>query len=162
MRNRRGDADVVETAAAFALDCFGAASATVNRIDLRRASYHSVVNVGQLGLGETRHPTNERYGFDEFPWATDNILRHRSYATDLGDPGCPPEYDALLHRLDKRACLGAPIERGGSLHGELWLTRDLPFGDDDVHLACALGVATARHLGDQSLGRRSGPASLAR
>lgn len=161
LRERRGDAEVVETVASFALECFGAASATVNRIDRRSARYHSVVNVGRLGPGETRRPTNELYGFDEFPWTTEQMLHHASYATDLADVSCPPEYEALLHRLDKRACLGAPIERGGSLLGELWLTRDVPFGDDDVHLASALGVATARYLGNHAIAHGGGPASLA-
>ena len=146
MSRRVGDADVVETVATFVLESFGAASATINRVDHSRGAYHSVVNVGRLGLGETTRPADESYGFAEFPWATEMLLAHRGYATDLSDERCPPEYQALLSRLDKRACLGAPIERRGQLLGEVWLTRDIPFEDRDIHLLTAIGAATARYL----------------
>ncbi|MFZ0325432.1 MAG: GAF domain-containing protein [Actinomycetes bacterium] len=144
--DRTGKLEIVDTVASFARDTFDAASVTVNHTDHVRGFYRSVVNVGRLGPGESFHPEAETYGFDEYPFTTMTLLAGRGFRSDLTDPECPAEYEQLLRRLGKAACLGAPIRRQGTLLGELWLSRDRPFGDHDVDLLSALGAATAKYL----------------
>ena len=146
LADRAGELEVVDTVAEFARDTFAAASATVNHMDHAHGRYRSVVNVGLLGPGETLHPADETYGFGDYPWTTLALMSGRGHRAALSDLECPQEYEQLLHRLGKAACLGAPIRRHGTVMGELWLSRDEPFGDNDIDLLTALGAATARYL----------------
>lgn len=144
--DRRGEQDVVDAVASFAREAFAAASVTVNHMDHARGHYRSVVNLGHLGPGESLHPADETHGFADYPWTTMALLAGRGYRSHLSDPDCPLEYQQLLRRLGKPACLGAPIRRQGTVMGELWLSRDEAFADRDVDLLTALGAATARYL----------------
>jgi hypothetical protein len=142
--------DVSDAMGAEALDVFGSSSATIQLLDRQARRYRTINNIGALAPGEHPHPDAETYDFDAYPFSTSALLRGRPYQASLLDPNCPPEYRELLEQADRISCLGAPVFVDGRTVAELWMARsnDVPFGEYDERLACAVGVVLGRRLAE--------------
>lgn len=115
----------VEAVAETARDLLGAASLSISSRDNDGRALTTVVNVGSLGPGEVRWPSDERYELETYPRAVEaqRLGRHHVALTHVDDPAADPAEVALLRRLGKASCLNAPIVVDGLLWGELWASR---------------------------------------
>jgi GAF domain-containing protein len=140
--------DLSDVIGVEALDVFGATSATLQLFDRQARRYRTVSNAGSLARGEDRHPVDEAYDFDAYPFSTSALLRGRPYRASTLDPACPSEYRQMLERADRVSCLGAPVIVHGRVAAELWLARDsaVEFDELDERLACAVGVLVGRRI----------------
>ena len=66
---------VLELAACEAREAIGAASLSISRFEDGGRRYRTLINVGQLGEGEVKHPADEIYAVSDFP-------RLRPHGTD--------------------------------------------------------------------------------
>jgi len=115
----------IEAVAETARDLLGAASLSISRCDEGGTVLSTVVNVGDLGPGEVRWPSDEHYELATYP-RTVAVLeagQHRVALAHVDDPTSDPAEVALLHSLAKASCLNAPIVVDGALWGELYASR---------------------------------------
>jgi diguanylate cyclase (GGDEF)-like protein len=96
------------------------------------------LNVGDLGLGETRWPDDELYSvrhFDIYAMVDDGF---KTSTNHLDDPDCDLHHRTLLHQLGKGSSLLAPIVVDGTAWGELYTTRHVgqPRSTDPVDVSC--------------------------
>ncbi len=114
--------DVMEQAAEAALEVTGAASLSISRWERNRDAMRTLVNVGELGPGEERLPTNEVYSLAEHPLVAKLLRDGQPYHTVVDDPEASPAAVALLESLGKDSDLGVPIVLDGEVWGEVWAT----------------------------------------
>jgi diguanylate cyclase (GGDEF)-like protein len=112
--------DVLELAADRALDALGCASLSIGRWEA--GWIVTLVNVGQLGPGEERLPTDERYPLDQFPTTASVLASGGMMVAAVDDPDTDPAQRELLRRLEKETSLTVPIVIEGTTWGELWAT----------------------------------------
>jgi diguanylate cyclase (GGDEF)-like protein len=115
----------IEAVAETARDLLDAASLSIESRDEHAQVLTTLVNVGDLGPGEVRWPTDEKYDLAAFPQtlAVLGTGAHTVSLAHLGDPSSDPAELALLERLGKASCLNAPIVVDGALWGLLYATR---------------------------------------
>ena len=102
-----------------------ASEVTVNRFDAAAQQWVTVANIGHLGVGEDRFPTNEVYSRSRFPQVTALLERGEGYVGVLYVGDCLPEVARGLALYGKSSCVGVPLNaEDGKLWGELYATRD--------------------------------------
>lgn len=133
--------DVLEQAAEAALEVTGAASLAVSRWDRDADEMRTLINVGKLGPGEERFPTDEVYALAEYPQVAELLRRGTPYRTAIDDPGGHPLALALLRETGKDSELAVPVVLDGDVWGEVWATteRGSPrFDESDVRFLQAI------------------------
>ncbi|MGH2742734.1 MAG: GGDEF domain-containing protein, partial [Thermoleophilaceae bacterium] len=112
--------DVLELAAERSLEAIGAASLSIGRWE--SGWIVTLVNVGQLGPGEERVPSDERYPLAEYPTTARVLASGGMMVAAVDDPDTDGAHRMLLSRLEKESSLTVPIVIEGSTWGELWAT----------------------------------------
>lgn len=115
----------------------------------------TIVNVGDLGPGEVRHPTDELYLFSDFPRFAESLANGRPYLVCVDDDDAEPAARQTMLRLGKDCSLTVPIVVGGKTWGELWAATapgTHRMTDDDVAFLFAVAshvaeaIAQAEHV----------------
>ena len=114
--------DVLELAAERAIEALGCASLSIGRWEA--GWIVTLVNVGRLGPGEERLPSNERYPLSEFPSTARVLSSGGMLVASVDDPDTDPAQRDLLRRLEKESSVTVPVVIEGSTWGELWATSD--------------------------------------
>jgi diguanylate cyclase (GGDEF)-like protein len=114
--------DVLELAAERALEALGCASLSIGRWEA--GWIVTLVNVGRLGPGEERLPSDERYPLDQYPSTAHVLANGGMLVASVDDPDIDPAHRELLRRLEKVSSVAVPIVIEGTTWGELWATSD--------------------------------------
>jgi diguanylate cyclase (GGDEF)-like protein len=114
--------DVLELAAERALEALGCASLSIGRWEA--GWIVTLVNVGRLGPGEERLPSDERYALEEYPTTARVLSSGGMMVASVDDPDTDPAQRELLRRLEKESSVTVPIVIEGTTWGELWATSD--------------------------------------
>lgn len=114
--------DVMEQAAEAALDVTGAASLSISKWERERDAMRTLINVGELGPGEERFPSDELYSLDEHPLVAKLLKDGQSYFTAVDDPEASRAAVDVLTALGKDSDVGVPIVLDGEVWGEVWAT----------------------------------------
>ena len=127
--------DALEVIAEQTRAALGADSLSISRWQRERGVLHTMINVGELGPGEQRWPTDEEYPLADFRYVADLLGQGRPYVTSLDDRDIDPAVESLLRRLNKYSELAVPVMYEGVMWGELWASgaERRRFGPDDVH-----------------------------
>ena len=115
-------AQVVELAAEEARQAVGAASLSVSRWERETGTLRVLVNVGELGPGEERNPTDERYPLEADRAAATLLSEGIAYFNAIDSPGVDPWSAGRLVRLGKESEVGVPIVVEGDAWGEVYAT----------------------------------------
>ena len=144
--------DLVELTAEEARRALDAASLSISRWDRESGTFRALVNVGLLGPGESRFPTDEVYAVSQWP-AAQRLVEHREGHVTTADDG--DEEAARLAELGKDSSVATPIVVEARVWGELFATRtagqrrfsraDLDFANA-VATQVAAGVVQADHF----------------
>ncbi len=113
---------VVELAAEEARQAVGAASLSVSRWERDAGTLRVLVNVGELGPGEERNPTDERYPLADDRAAATLLSEGIAYFNAIDSPGVDPWSAGRLVRLGKESEVGVPIVVEGDAWGEVYAT----------------------------------------
>jgi diguanylate cyclase (GGDEF)-like protein len=84
----------------------------------------TLVNVGRLGPGEERLPSDERYPLDDYPTTARVLASGGMMAAAVDDPDTDEAHRALLRRLGKESSLTVPIVIEDTTWGALWAASD--------------------------------------
>jgi len=142
--------DVVETAADAALEALGVSSLSISRWERDHGELRTLINVGDLGEGEERHPADEVYRTAGFPDLDELVHRRRPHRASVADPEADPDEVALLRSLGKAESLAVPIVYGEDVWGELYATQaeGRPgFDDRDLRFLQAIADQIAAAVG---------------
>ena len=149
---------LLECAAEEALHALKAASVSIGRLEHGERTLRTLINVGELAVGEARWPEDETYSLDR--WGRlGRVLNDGLTRTDqLGAVDCDPKEAELLRSLDKGSSLTALIRVDGTVWGEFFATRRVgepPFAEGAVSyvdvLVAILGAAISRSLREATL-----------
>jgi diguanylate cyclase (GGDEF)-like protein len=110
--------EVLEVAAEEIRRALRAASVSISRWDREADLLHTLINVGELGPGEQRRPTDENYGLEDFPRSRRLLERQESYIVTVDDATVPAD-QRVLQSLGKDSALAVPIVYDGRSWGEL-------------------------------------------
>lgn len=117
--------DLIEAVAETAQSLLAADSLSISQFHADRGELQTLINVGELGAGEQRWPTNETYRVADFPdtlgFLHGRPVRH--LATCVDDAHAEPAEARLLASLGKRSSLKAAVMLEGRVWGELWSAR---------------------------------------
>ena len=146
--------EVLEVAAEEALTAVNAASLSVSRWDREQNVLRTIINVGDLGPGEERYPTDETY-----PLSNDSVggrLLHKglAYFNAVDDPDLEPGCAARLERLGKESDVGVPILVEDVTWGEVYATTapgQPRFRSEDVRFLEAVAGQLALAIGRAEL-----------
>jgi diguanylate cyclase (GGDEF)-like protein len=132
--------DLVEAVAETSRQLLDADSLSVSELSECRTLLRTLINVGDLGSGEERWPTNESYLITDFPDTLGFLVDKpvRRLATHVDDPNAEPAEVKLLVSLGKQSSLKTPIVVDGRVWGEMWASRGPgrpPFSDYDGDVA---------------------------
>ncbi len=135
-----GAEDLMEAVAETSRELLGADSVSISQLQDDRCTLRTLVNVGELGVGEQRWPANETYQVADFPDSLGFLLDLpvRRVATSVDDPLAEPAEVALLRSLGKTSSLKSAIVVDAKVWGELWAGRAwpaAPFSEFDADLA---------------------------
>jgi diguanylate cyclase (GGDEF)-like protein len=114
--------DVLELAAERAREALGCASLSISRWE--PGWIVTLVNVGRLGPGEERFPTDERYSFDDFPATAGVLAGGGMVLAAVDDEDTDPSHRELLRRLQKESSLTVPVVIEDTNWGELWAASE--------------------------------------
>jgi GAF domain-containing protein len=150
VRDLSGVAEEIGDLARSVLD---ASEVTISRFVEATQEWVTIANIGRLGVGEERFPTDERYSRSRFPQITSLLERGEGYLAVQHAPECPPEVARMLALFGKSSCVGVPLSGAdGRLWGELYATRDYGrpvFGQHELALATALAAEAGPRLAAQ-------------
>ncbi len=134
--------DALEVIAEQTRAALGAASFSISRWERERGVLRTMINVGELGPGEQRWPTDEEYPLADYRDVAELLAQGRPYITTLDDDHIDPAVESLLRRLNKYSELAVPVMYEGAMWGELWATGAdrRRFGPDDVRLLQAIAA----------------------
>jgi diguanylate cyclase (GGDEF)-like protein len=114
--------DVLELAAERALQALDCASLSISRWEA--GWIVTLVNVGRLGPGEERFPTDERYSLEDFPATAGVLAGGGMVVAAVDDEATDPAHRELLRRLEKESALTVPVVIEGTNWGELWAASE--------------------------------------
>lgn len=150
---------LIEAVAETSKELLTADSLSISRFEASTAILRTLINVGDVGVGEQRWPLNETYRVADFPdtlgFLTDQPVRH--VATTVDDPDAEPAEVALLQSVGKWSSLKAAIIVDGSVWGELWAARATagkPFTETDADLADVISALISAGLAQASAWQR--------
>ncbi|HVQ18963.1 MAG TPA: GAF domain-containing protein [Actinomycetes bacterium] len=153
LKARAGLVAIAEAAAHYFADTFQADAAAITL--LRGDEYRTLITVGDESPGQQRHVNWEAYPTSTYPQITEVLRAGRGYVSSLGNPGGIPESQRMLRQIQKASCIGAPIVYGGTIWGEMFVSRRT-----GVRAFTGKDLAVALDLARQ-LGFRIGPAVVA-
>jgi diguanylate cyclase (GGDEF)-like protein len=135
-----GARELIEAVAETARDLVEADSLSISRLEAAGEVLRTVINVGEVGVGEQRWPTNETYQVADFPDTLGFLVGRpvRHLATHIEDPTAEAAEVALLRSLGKVSSLKTPIIVDARVWGELWASRGAgrpPFEEYDGDIA---------------------------
>src|SRR4051794_25447872 len=146
-----GIEDVIETTAEEARRALGAGSLSISKFEDDARLLRTLINVGTLGEGEERFPSDELYSLDDFPRALQMLSRGEPHLSAVDDPATDRNERDLLRALGKESAVAVPIVFAGGMWGELYATReagDECFTDRDVRflrtISGQIGAAIGR------------------
>ena len=145
--------DALEVIAEQTLAALDAASFSISRWERERGVLHTMINVGDLGPGEERWPTDEEYPLADYRYVTDLLRQGRPYVNTLDDDDIDPADESLLRRLNKYSELAVPVMYEGVMWGELWASGAdrRCFGPDDIRLLEAIAAQISVAIGKAEL-----------
>ena len=145
--------DALEVIAEQTLVALDAASFSISRWERERGVLHTMINVGDLGPGEERWPTDEEYPLADYRYVTDLLRQGRPYVNTLDDDDIDPADESLLRRLNKYSELAVPVMYEGVMWGELWASGAdrRCFGPDDIRLLEAIAAQISVAIGKAEL-----------
>jgi len=145
--------DALEVIAEQTLVALDAASFSISRWERERGVLHTMINVGDLGPGEERWPTDEEYPLADYRYVTDLLRQGRPYVNTLDDDDIDPADESLLRRLNKYSDLAVPVMYEGVMWGELWASGAdrRCFGPDDIRLLEAIAAQISVAIGKAEL-----------
>jgi diguanylate cyclase (GGDEF)-like protein len=145
--------DALEVIAEQTRAALDAASVSISRWERERGVLHTMINVGELGPGEERWPTDEEYPLADYRDVSDLLGQARPYVNTLDDDDIDPADESLLRRLHKYSELAVPVMYEGAMWGELWATGadGRCFGPDDVRLLQAIAAQISVAIGTSEL-----------
>ena len=145
--------DALEVIAEQTLVALDAASFSISRWERERGVLHTMINVGDLGPGEERWPTDEEYPLADYRYVTDLLRQGRPYVNTLDDDDIDPADESLLRRLNKYSELAVPVMYEGVMWGELWASGAdrRRFGPDDIRLLEAIAAQISVAIGKAEL-----------
>jgi diguanylate cyclase (GGDEF)-like protein len=111
--------DVLEVVAEETRRVVGASSVSISRWEREHDRVQTLINVGELGPGEERFPTGERYALADYPLAARLLREGESYVISRGDPDLGLHDRQLLDALDKGSYIGVPVIFDGRTWGKL-------------------------------------------
>lgn len=126
--------DLLETAAEHAREALGAATISISRIVPEGDAVRTLINVGDLAVGEERWPDDEVYAIHSDRGLTAAINDRTSWVESLDGTASDPVDRALLTSLGKGSSLATAIVVEGVPWGEFYATRHLgvPVFDRDA------------------------------
>lgn len=156
-----GGLDVMlEVASEEMIGALGAASVSISRLEPGSWTLRTLINVGQLGPGETRWPQSEVYRLEDYGHFRPVFHERQVWFTALDDVDADTADVTLLRALEKGSSLTAPLVVDGSVWGELYATWHATAADSlAVHvpyieaLTAILGGALSRTLQAERLER---------
>ncbi len=114
--------EVLELVAERALEALGCGSLSIGRWEA--GSVVTLVNVGRLGPGEERLPSDERHSLDDFSTTAGVLAGGGMMLASVDDPDTDQAHRELLRRLGKESSLTVPIAIEGTTWGELWAASE--------------------------------------
>lgn len=138
--------DLLETAAEQACAAMGAATVSISAIVPEGHAIRTIINVGDLAVGEERWPDDETYAIAGDERLTSTMLDRMSSVDSIDDPDCPDRERDQLTRLGKGSSLTTAIVVDGKAWGELYVTRHIGhqvFDEDAVAYAEVLAAILA-------------------
>ena len=139
---RRFD-ELVELTAEEARRALDAASLSISQVDRENGVLRTLVNVGWLGSGETRFPTDEVYLAALWQRAFGAVDDGHGYVSDVDDG---TEEARLLAELGKDSSISVPIVVEARVWGEMFATRVDPrrrFAESELDFAVAVATQVA-------------------
>jgi diguanylate cyclase (GGDEF)-like protein len=111
--------DVLEVVAEETRRVVGASSVSISRWEREHDRVRTLINVGELGPGELRFPTEETYALADYPLVARLLRDGDSYVVSRGDRDLAPQDRQLLDALDKGSYIGVPVIFDGRTWGKL-------------------------------------------
>ena len=111
--------DVLEVVAEETRRVVGASSVSISRWEREHNRVQTLINVGELGPGEERFPTQESYDLADFPLAARLLSEGESYVIAGGDSQLGTHDRQLLDALGKSSYIGVPVIFDGRTWGKL-------------------------------------------
>ncbi len=119
----RSEAEVARVSAAEARFAFGAAAASVGRLEPERGLVRTLVNAGDLAEWEDAEPVDETYRLADFPLLAAMVEDVQPWVLSTADPAGSPEGHALLTALGRHSGLAVPVLLDGVVWGELFVSQ---------------------------------------
>jgi diguanylate cyclase (GGDEF)-like protein len=111
--------DVLEVVAEQTCRVVGASSVSISRWEREHDRVRTLINVGELGPGEERFPTQEIYALADYPLAARLLREGESYVISSGDNDLGVHDRQLLDALGKGSYIGVPVIFDGRTWGKL-------------------------------------------
>src|SRR5215211_5272568 len=111
--------DVLEVVAEQTCRVVGASSVSISRWEREHDRVRTLINVGELGPGEERFPTEEIYSLADYPLAARLLRDGESYVVSRADEEVSVHDRQLLDALDKGSYIGVPVIFDGRTWGKL-------------------------------------------
>lgn len=145
--------EALEAIAHHSLSALGAASVSISRWERQDHRLRTLINVGDLGPGEERWPSDEFYPVDTDRQVVRLLQQGLPYINAIDDSSQTPEDLATLTRLGKESEIAVAVMHNDAMWGELWATGvdGRRFGPDDVQVLQAIAAHTAVAIGRSEL-----------
>jgi len=138
--------EVLELIATEARAAIGAASLSISRFEDDYRLYRVLINVGNLGPGEERFPTEEVYEVSAYPRLGELAATGRPHFSSIDDPAADPISIELLRGFEKTSDMSVAIEVEGRRWGGIWASTasgDPAFRSQDVLFLEAIAAQLA-------------------
>ena len=116
--------DVLEVVAEAAREAMGPGSLAISRWERELNAMRVLINVGTLGPGEARFPSDELYPLDDNPHVANLLQNAVPYFNAIDDPDAHPKALALLRELGKESDVAVPVVFEGEVWGEVWASTN--------------------------------------
>ncbi|MEZ5157130.1 MAG: diguanylate cyclase [Solirubrobacterales bacterium] len=138
--------EILELTATEARTAIAAASLSISRFEDEQTRYRVLVNVGDLGPGEERFPSDEVYDVSAYPRLRAIAESGAPYFSSVDDPDAHPSHIELLQQFEKTSDMSVAIQVEGRVWGGIWASTaagDPPFRADDVRFLEAIAAQLA-------------------
>ena len=141
--------DALEVIAEQSRQALDASSFSISRWERDTGVLRTLINVGDLGPGEERHPVDETYPLADYALLTDLLRKGEPYIDSIDQPGGT----GLLERCGKESELAVPVVYDSRMWGELWATGTdgRRFSENDVRMLQAIAAQVSMAIGRAEL-----------
>ncbi len=116
--------DVLEVVAEATREAMGPGSLAISRWERDLNAMRVLINVGTLGPGEERLPSDELYWLDHYPQVANLLQSAVPYFNAIDDHEADPQALALLQALGKESDVAVAVVVDGDVWGEVWASSD--------------------------------------